>query len=254
MTERVIDENLLQERALEVVARLKEVTANRQRTYPAEIEAVLVFSGPGTYYQRLKPDQEEWMRWMDRDRIRAGVAVVREVTATKVSDFLGIEVKGPHITREEILYFGPFLVYNGIPLENDVIRIALETPFCKLPAEKVIILDEVIEDDGTVHPHRHTADQVKSFYRQLTNPQGPLCQITNVALVAHIPDFARNVFYTKKYNDEYVANGNTGVNFWVYAIKSRSGTEEDHIQAELPRLVTYARLGHLATEPSGFNT
>lgn len=64
MQERQIDEQALKTSALAVVDRLKMVVAERARTYPPEIEAVLVFSGPGTYYDRLKPEQEEWMRWI----------------------------------------------------------------------------------------------------------------------------------------------------------------------------------------------
>ena len=254
MTERQVDAQQLTQRALEVVDRLKEVAKNRERTYPPIIEAVLVFSGPGTYYSRLKPEQEEIWRCMDRDRIRAGVAVVSEITATRLSDHLGKKVKGHQISPGDILLYGPYFVYNGTPLENEIFRKALNSPFCKLPKEKVIILDEVKEDDGTVHPHRHTADQLKSFYQQLIIPKSPLSKVTNVALVAHIPDFARNVFYTKKYNDEFVENGNRSLNFWVYALKSRKGTGEAHLNAEFPRLVTYAQWGHLATEPSPFAT
>ena len=254
MTERQVDTQQLTQRALDVVNSLKEIVINRERTYPPSIEAVLVFSGPGTYYDKLKPDQEEWMRWMDRDRIRAGVAVVSEITAARLSDLLGKKVKGHQISPGDILLYGPYFVYNGTPLENEIFRKALNSPFCKLPKEKVIILDEVKEDDGTVHPHRHTADQVKSFYQQLTIPKSPLSRVTNVALVAHIPDFARNVFYTRKYNDEFVESGNRSLNFWVYGLKSRKGTGEAHLNSEFPRIVTYAQRGHLATEPSPFAT
>ena len=252
MTERQVDAQQLTQRAQEVVDRLKEVAINRERTYPSKIEAVLVFSGPGTYYDRLKPDQEDIWRWMDRDRIRAGVAVVSEITAARLSVLLDKKVKGHHVSKEGILKLGPYFVYNGTPLENEVFSKALNSPYCKLPKSKVIIIDDVIEEDGTIHPHRHTADQVKSFYHEIANPNSPLYGIRNVALVAHIPDFARNVFYTKKYNDE--ASGNQRLNFWVYGLKSRKGTGEAHLSSEFPRLVTYAQRGHLATEPSPFAT
>ena len=52
MTERQVDAQQLTQRAQAVVDRLKEVAINRERTYPAEIEAVLVFSGPGFLYAR----------------------------------------------------------------------------------------------------------------------------------------------------------------------------------------------------------
>src|SRR3990167_183578 len=182
-------------------------------------------------------------------QIRAGVAVVSEITAARLSDLLGERVKGHQISKGGILLCGPYFVYNGTPLENEIFRNALNSPYCKLPKAK-----EVIEDDGTIHPHRHTADQVKSFYHAISDPENPLYGILNVALVAHIPDFARNVFYTRKYNDELVESGNLSLNFWVYGLKSRKGTGEAHLNSEFPRLVTYAKWGHLATEPSPFAT
>ena len=254
MTERQVDAQELTQRAQAVVDRLKEVAKNRERTYSSEIEAVLVFSGPGTYYDRLKPEQEEIWRWMDRDRIRAGVAVVSEITAARLSVILDNKVKGHHVSKESILNHGPYFVYNGTPLENEIFRKALNSPFCKLTKEKVIIIDDVREEDGTIHPHRHTADQMKSFYHAISDPENPLYGVRNVALVAHIPDFARNVFYTRKYNDELLESGNLSLNFWVYGLKSRKGTGKAHLNSEFPRLVTYAKWGHLATEPSPFAT
>jgi len=254
MTERQINPQELEAKAQVVVARLKEVAANHERTYPSAIQAVLVFSGPGTYYEKLKPDQEEWMRWMDRDRIRAGVAVVREVTASKLSEFCGRQIRGKFVTKEDVLKFGPIFVYNGIPEENKVFRQALDSPFCKLPKEKVVIIDKVKEeDDGTTHPIRHTADQVKSFYKELDNPDSPLLGVHAAALVAHIPDFVRIPFYFKKYNDEFEKAGGYKLNFWIYGLKSRPGTEKTHTEWELPRLVKYAEAGHLATDPSSFS-
>lgn len=252
----------LQEKAQKNVDRLKEVAAKHERYYSPIIEAVLVFSGPGTYYKRLKDSrpEQEWMRWMDRDRIKAGVGVVREVTAKRIRKE-GISIKGHYVTKEDIIEYGPLFVYNGIPEENDVLNKALNSELFKLPKEKVVIIDNVQEEDGTTHPIRHTADQVKSFYQELANPESPLYGISTVALVAHIPDFIRNVFYTKKYDDEHIARGNKGLNLRVYGLKSRKGstklyirgTEQQHIESELQRLVEYAKRGYLATEPSTFS-
>lgn len=254
MGERFINEGILQNSAIKVVNRLKEVAANHERTYPYQIEAVLVFSGPGTYYARLKPGQEERLRWMDRDRIRAGVAVVREVTTNVASGMLEIDINSQQVQKEDILPYGPYFVYNGIPVENRVFRKALESEFCKLPKEKVVIIDEVNEENSLPHPIRHTADQIKSFYQEIQNPESPLHGIHNVALVSHIPHFARIVFYTQKYNDEYIERGYPGLNFWVYGLKDRPGTEVEYLESELESLVDYAKRGHLAAEPSSFST
>src|SRR3972149_10857005 len=98
MTEIIINESELREKALGVVNRLKEVAQNHQRTYPATIEAVLVLSGPGTYYDRLREGQQEWKRWMDRDRIRAGVAVTKEVTAKRLAGLRETTARGHYVS------------------------------------------------------------------------------------------------------------------------------------------------------------
>jgi hypothetical protein len=233
---------------------LEVVAKNHKRTSPSLIDAVLVFSGPGTIYDKLKPGQEEWMRWMDRDRIRAGRAIVAGVTAARLAERRWQGTGVEEITVDDIRTSGPLFVYNGIPLENDMLRKALLTQTLRLPVAKVVIVDQVVEEDEIIHPIRHTADQVKSFYQTVANPQSQLYGVKNVALVAHIPSFVRIPFYTRKYDDEYIAQGHKGLNFWVYALRSRRGTQEPHVASELHKLLAYAELGHLATEPSPFST
>lgn len=247
MAEIIINESELREKALGVVNRLKEVAQHHQRNYPASITAVLVLSGAGTYYDRLKPGQGEHLRWKNRDGIRAGVAVVREITAQVMTETLEsgtAAIRGHYISKEDILEYGPYFVYNGTPLENTVFRQALRSPLCSLPQEKVLIIDEVYED-GSMIPIRHTGDQFKSLYQAITNPNSPLFGVRNVSLIAHISDFARNLFYAKKY---------TELNFWVHALKNRPGTEQILVEAELARLPGYAAKGDLATEPAPFST
>jgi len=243
----------LEQKALRIVWRLEEVANSHKRTYPALIDAVLVFSGPGTIHHKLKPGQQEWMRWMDRDRIRAGRAIIAEVTSAKLAEHRGRQTRADEVTADDIRTSGPLFVYNGIPIENIMLRQALQTQKCRLPLENVVIIEQV-EEDGSIHPIRHTADQVRSFYQNLANPQSPLYGVKHVALVAHIPHFVRIPFYTRKYDDEYIALGNEGLNFWVYALRGRRGTQESYVQSELHKLLTYADLGHLAREPTVFYT
>src|SRR3990170_214487 len=138
MLERLVDPKALEEAGLGITSLLKEIALNHERQYPETIEVVLVFSGPGTYYQRLKPNEPEWMRWMDRDRIRAGVAVVREVTASAKSCRLGDTIRSGEISPSDIEEVGPLFVYNGVGEENPAFLKALDSSFCLLPKEKVI--------------------------------------------------------------------------------------------------------------------
>jgi len=241
---------------MDIVTRLKE-KAQKGRIYPSTIQAVLVFSGPGTYYDRLKTTQQtlggEWRSWMDRDRIRAGAAVCREVTATRKSELLGKPIHANQVTDRDILMWGPLYVYNGIPIENTVFSEATDSPFCVIPKERIVMMRTVEDYDGTTHPFRHTGDQVRGLYNAIRDPKSPLFGVENVALVAHVPDHARIPFYTEKNNREHMAEGGNNVNLWLYGLKSRPGAEEHHLPAELARLPVYAAKGDLAPVPSPFS-
>lgn len=249
-----IDPEALKARAFAVVERLNRAKHEDKRTYPPYIQVVFVFSGPGSYYTPLKEGQDPIWRWMDRDRIRAGVAFVRDVTAARMTEILGGRVKVNQLTHDDIREHGPILFYNGVPStdENTHLRVSLAHRTSKMPADRVIIVDQVREPDGTVHGIGHTADQVKSFYNEVRDPQSPLYQVTRVALIAHDTDHIRNPFYTKLHNDIHVAKGFPSINFHIVGLESRPGTKFAHIESEMPRLVTYAERGHLATEPSPF--
>lgn len=267
MSRQEVNPQEIQAEALKQFNQLKRVTEKategERRYYSPLIQAVWVFSGPGTYYDRLKPGQEEYQRWMDRDRIRAGVAVVCEVTAakkyhqqtvvqktktdpvTKPETKKEVPFRGCDMTKDDIAEHGPLFVYNGTPLENEKIREALKSEYCKLPPEKVLLIDEVKRPDS-VFAIRHTGDQFESFFQEMANPYSPLHKVIHVVLVAHAPDFIRHPFYAEKYNEE---NGYP-IRFWAYALRSRKDTEQLHLEAELPRLVTYANRGDLARKPA----
>jgi hypothetical protein len=244
MTEE-IDEPEIAIKALEITRELGKEALSKEHRFPSEIQAVLVFSGPGTYFEKLKPGEENWERWMDRDRIRAGVAVVREITAAKIREE-GIDrgKKGHYVSPQEIIEMGPYLIYNGTPIENEAFLLALSGEYSKLPKEKVILINQVTEDDGSVHPIRNTADQYKSIYQELKNENSPIHGISNIALVAHVPDFIRHPFYAKLIQEK-----DPELKFWAYALHDRPGTEKEHIQSELRKLREYAKKGDLATDP-----
>lgn len=242
----------LVKKAADVVGRLIEVSQNHERTFPADIEAVFVFSGPGTYYDKLKPESHnpDWMKWMDRDRIRAGVAIVREVTASEIEKTVIVpKVRTNTISKDDVINLGPLFVYAGIPVENEVFEKALDSQYSKLPKEKTVILNKVAEDDGREHPIRHTGDQVRALYQEISDPKSPLYGIKNIALVSSLAHFIRIPFYVKKYQDEFVANGGHDINYFAYGIDGRPGVLKRDIEYELPLLVKYAEQGDLASEP-----
>lgn len=254
MADRYIDPDGLRARAQEIIGHLKDVATNHKRVYPKSIDAVLVFSGPGDYFRPLKPERNEqpYQRWRDQDRIRAGVAVVRNVTANR------LEKPVNQVTKDDVLNHGPFMVYNGQPSENTAFRLATRGEDSKIPIEKVIVIDEVRQPDRVI-PIVHTAHQYESFLQEVANPFSPIHDIREVALVAHIPDFARHPYYAEHFSQIYEARGVQRLAFWAYGVKSRQGstdpklnlssTEPEHLASELYALVRYAKGGYLSTTP-----
>jgi hypothetical protein len=197
------------------------------------------------------------MRWMDRDRLRAGTAVVREVSASRKAESLGLtdKIHGNRMMHDDVRTFGPLLVYNGVPIsdpnlrhENVSARKAFASKYSRIPEDKIVIIDELNDADGNKTPLRHTGDQVKSLFQNLQDDKSPLYGIKNVALISHFAHFIRIPFYLKKYEDEFVRNGGYRLNYYTYALKGRPGVIEHDVEWEIPRLLEYAAKGDLDNE------
>src|SRR3989338_5726356 len=105
----------------------------------SDTDVVFVVSGPGEYsldfppYEK-KPDRYQhlhWSRKMDRARVRAGVILVKEITAQR----LGKSAKD--VTSEEILQHGPWLHYSATHWENEHVKGVLAQEVLKFPPEKI---------------------------------------------------------------------------------------------------------------------
>lgn len=239
MNERPIDEDSLQRRALEGVRNLKEVARNRERSYPHDIQAVLVLTS-----------KEEWSRGIDRERILEGVGVVREVTAARENFHWGGQRNGHDVNQDQIALDGPYFVYSGIPEENEALKKALKSKPNELPEGKIIILDKVIDADGTTRPIGHRGDLFKSFFQEITDPNSPLSGVRNVALIGHYSDFDIHPFNPQKFNRALEENGFEGLYFWAYAIKDRLGTGKELEKLKFKREMVYANHRGLAI-PTG---
>jgi|SRR3989344_400897 len=241
------DVELLKEEAYQRVLILENRTKFQ---FPAHIQAVLVLGGPGTYIDRLKPQEDEWMRWMNRDRVRAGVAVVREITRSAKSHRRRKQIKLQEISLNDILELGPYFVYNGAPAENESLRLALSSPFNRLPQKKVIIIDEILEENQSLRPIHHTHDQIKSFYQEVAKWQSLLHHVQNIALVSHSPHFIRIPHYIRHFEQIFLEQNRRILSWWAYGVKSRPGVFEKFAADELEKLVEYAKLGYLSATPT----
>lgn len=241
MNERHIDEEFLLRRALEGVRNLEEVARKRERSYPHDIQAVLVLTS-----------KEEWSHRIDRERILEGIGVVREVTAAAETSLWGEKIKGHDVSQDQIALHGPYFVFIGVAKENEALKKVLNSVRNKLPEENIVIINEVMEEDGTSHPIGHTGDQFKSFFQEITRPDSRLRGVKQVALVGHYSDFVTYPFYAQEFNRRLRESGFEGLNFWAYGIKNRQGTGDELEKKELHRLVENVTHGDLPAEPLTF--
>ncbi len=178
---------------------LLEETAERDKRkfdLPNEIAknigAIWIFSSSGTYFEPKKEDRYKnypWADWMDRTRLNHAIKLARKITE-KVS---GQDFKAPlseivltkRKTKEAILNYGPYIVYNGAPLENEAVARALTQEGTIIPKEKVDIIEKDI---------KNTIEQITTFKLPDKFEKGK-----EIALVAHAPHLIRIVRMINKY-------------------------------------------------------
>lgn len=232
--------------ALDVVFKLRD--AIKERTCAPEIEAIIVFSGGGTYEQKLLPGQSEWFRWGDRDRVRAGIAVAHEVVKSRIKE-KGIALSH-ELSNAEYELYGPTLIYPGNPQENTGLQSALESGIIHYPSSKIKIVDTVYDSvTKTRIPIRHTGDQIEIVSKDLN-------EFKNIAVVQHIPDYVRLPFYLNKID----RTDHPSRRYWAFALQSRRGSSQElredtlgeHLMNEFPRLIRYLKKGDLSPRPVKF--
>lgn len=237
--------------ALDQVIKLRDEA--KERSYDPAIESVIIFSGGGTYDEKLLEGQPEWFRWGDHDRIQAGIAVAYDVTRAKISQNESDKTR-KDLSIQELEEFGPIIVYPGNPIENSGFRDAIKNGSIKYPEKKILIVDEVDSGKGIV-PIAHTGHQMKALFDIAGKSSRPLG--TNIATVQHIPDYVRLPFYLHK---EVRIRKEESLKFYAFALQSRRGSSQGlredtiggHLINEFDRLIRYVKRGDLDPTPIQF--
>ena len=117
---------------MSLLASAREDTPQLASVHPTEIDAIV-----DTLLDLLQKFDRyrnfPWARKMDRARVRAGVTLVREVTAKR------LEKPAAEVTEEDIANHGPWLHYASTSWENNHIRHALAQPALGMPSSKIFI-------------------------------------------------------------------------------------------------------------------
>lgn len=173
------------------------------------VKAIWIISAPGTYFTRNKKDRyedKEWTFWNDRRRVNHAFGIGRKLAEIKA----GRKIAGNTPADLELLKeFGPLLIYNGRPDENDAITEAVKTPWLRIPEglgypqDKVYIIYPFAERFN--NKDYNLLDQINSF----KFPAG--IQINpgdEIGIVAHAPQAIR-VLYSLSAKEEKFPKGAT---------------------------------------------
>lgn len=165
-----------------------------------KIAAIWVLSGVGTYDIPLKPKERDvykqipWIQWADRERLNHAAILARKTAEARSGrNFDKGSLENVAERKEKmkavIGEYGPDIIYNGTPLENETVADVLAREGAIIPEGKVSIIS------GTeVHPIVNTTDNIKTF----AFPH-PLKPGEELAIVAHGPHLVRVMRIVNKF-------------------------------------------------------
>ena len=186
-----IDEAIKEIDLLEQVAEHDQGKFDLPREIAENIGTVWVFSGPGSYFEPKKEDRYKnypWANWMDRKRLNHATRLIREITErlsgqnfkAPLSEIISAKRK----IKEAILNYGPRVIYNGTPIENETVAKVLSEEGVIIPTEKVDIIEQDI---------KNTLDQITTILPEKFEKE------KEIALVSHAPHLMRILRIINKY-------------------------------------------------------
>ncbi|MFH1833010.1 MAG: hypothetical protein ABH816_02475 [Candidatus Levyibacteriota bacterium] len=195
------------------------------RAIADEIGLIWDFSGPGTYDKPFKEDRYKdlpWSKSMDQKRLSHTAVLERAIVESiKGNSFRGsleniVETK--HRLKKAIGEVGPYILYNGIPEENSVVKDVLSREGVVIPADKVIIPNFKIDN---------TLDQVKSFEWPKHVEKGKA-----IALVSHAPHLARIIGLINYFNPF-----SKGTKIYLFPLPTPQEGREEYAKMEISGLL-----------------
>lgn len=153
-----------------------------------KIKALWVISAPGTYFKAKKKDRyadKQWALWNDRQRINRAFSIGRYITELVSEETLSDNWAK---VRESINEYGPFIIYNGRPDENEALSQAMKAPWLFLPSPRIYSAEKVFIINAGVD---NTVDNIKSFHLPMSVSINPGDEI---GIVIHAPQAVRFLF------------------------------------------------------------
>ena len=220
----------------EVVAREIALFECARPQITTDIGAVLVFSGPGTVIEPISIRDAEWMSWFDLRRVTLGISIVLKVTGLRLAKHL------LDLTRNDVEQVGPYFIYNGVNSkhENEDLGAYFSLPRFRIPESKLVLVDEVRDDDGSVREIKHTGDQLKSFPSHLLGNRikGAIALVSNAP---HFPRILRYMDYYRPIPEEFPIR--------CFPIHSDPEWATIYANSEIEALCRYLKAGFLSPNP-----
>lgn len=246
-----IPDEQLQQTTTEIVRTMLYLQeAATKRPHPKireDTDVVWEITGPGSLTKDFGDKQDRyrdkpWSRKMDRVRLRVSTLIVREVTAQRTGK------STREVTNEDILRYGPDLIYTGTPDESRHLR-----EFYRIhgedynlpPGEKVLTFDRVENPDGTMRDSYNTTDGILS----LKFPENKMPR--RIVVVSHAQHLTRILYILQKYKEK-IPNSTI---LQVYPIAAPRSGEFDYAVMEGRGTLAYAYdLSSAATTPHKYET
>lgn len=153
-------------RALKMVTQFEKLfVRHRASQIREDTDVIWSVSAAGTFARGLDfPDSDNryghlnWSWIMERQRLRISFAIARQVASMRADKPTG------ELTNEDMLKYSPIIIYSGIPEQKENLRATLELPNYNFPpSEKVHILEDVKNPDGTFRTVRNLTDEIQSL-------------------------------------------------------------------------------------------
>lgn len=188
-----IGEKVLQIAAFEDIAREPLVVS---REVADDIVAVKIHSGVGSYNERFKATDnpcfkgKSWAHWFDRKRINHGVRLARKIAEarsgyTPKNQSFRTQADQREETKRLIAEYGPYVIYDGYPVETANAQDVLDRPGGIIPEKRAII----IHGNPT-----NTGEAVKA----LKLPDFVVGSGKQIAIVTHAPHLARVLHFMEQ--------------------------------------------------------
>lgn len=206
----------------------------------SRIKAVIIISGPGTWYEPHKEDRykdKQWAAWMDRRRLLHGAWIVRRIAEINSSTYFrgSLDTLNDRIgmVKESIINHGPYFIYTGREDERDAVKRVLAEKDVIIPPEKVYIIEGAIDN---------TVDQVKTLK---IPPEISINSGDRIAIVAHSPQMVRLGHIIQKYKPFP-----SGIELQPLPLPIPSGGFPEYPEQELRGLLYYTFItGDASEEP-----